>query len=159
MLKKQGESCLCRTFEAFWRDLFSFFVDKILQNCRRAILKLQKDSPESGEHFKYQQSMPEVSRKKFQSHFQKSYFPKNPRIFMGFGHFPLKKQDSRENMTFENVSENIFQTLQNYFVGIWNVLQTQGYLSVTSEWSYDTFNKIYRRKTKFFQFFHQDKGI
>ena len=29
---------------------FSFFVDKILQKCRMTILKLQKDSSDSGEH-------------------------------------------------------------------------------------------------------------
>ena len=38
------------------------------------ILKLQKDSPESGEHFKFLQSMSEVSRKAFQTDFQESYF-------------------------------------------------------------------------------------
>ena len=53
---------------------FSFFVDKILQKCRMTILKLQKDSFESGEHFKYLQNMSEVSGKYFQTHFQKSYF-------------------------------------------------------------------------------------
>ena len=53
---------------------FSFFVDKILQKSRMTILKLQKDSLESGEHSKCLQSMSEVSRKDFQTHFQKSYF-------------------------------------------------------------------------------------
>ena len=72
------------------------------------ILMLQKDSPESGEHSKCLQSMSEVSRKKFQSHFQKSYFPKNPRFFTGFGHFLFKKEDFRENMSFENGSRNFF---------------------------------------------------
>ena len=53
---------------------FSFLVDKILQKCRMTILKLQKYSFESGEHSKCLQSMSEVSRKDFQTHFQKSYF-------------------------------------------------------------------------------------
>ena len=53
---------------------FSFFVDKIFRKCRMTILKLQKDSSESGEHSKCLQSMSQVSRKDFQTHFQKSYF-------------------------------------------------------------------------------------
>ena len=50
---------------------FSFFVDKIFSKCRMTILKLQKDSPQSGEHSKYIETMSEVSRKNFQNHFQK----------------------------------------------------------------------------------------
>ena len=53
---------------------FSFSVDKILQKCRMTILKLQKDSPESEEDSKRLQSMSNVSRKDFQTHFPKSYF-------------------------------------------------------------------------------------
>ena len=53
---------------------FSFLVDRILQKCRMSILKLHKYSFESEEHSKCLQSMSEVSRKDFQTHFQKSYF-------------------------------------------------------------------------------------
>ena len=53
---------------------FSFFVDKILQECRMTILKLQKDSSDSGEHSKCLQNMSEVSRRDFQTNFQKLYF-------------------------------------------------------------------------------------
>ena len=53
---------------------FSFFANKILQRYHMTILKLQKYSFESGKHSKCLQSMFEVSRKDFQTHFQKSYF-------------------------------------------------------------------------------------
>ena len=43
---------------------FSFFVDRMLQNYHMTILMLQEDSPESGEHFEFLQSIYEVSRKK-----------------------------------------------------------------------------------------------
>ena len=91
----------------------------------------------------------EVSRKDFTSYFQKSYFYVNP-IFLGKtdGHL-LKKEDFQENMTFKNESENFLYTCQIFGLGIWNVLQTQGYLSVTSEWSYDTFERFYRLKIIF----------
>ena len=55
-------------------EIFSFFVDGILQNCCITILMVQKDSRESGEHSKYLQSISEVSRKDFQTHLRKSYF-------------------------------------------------------------------------------------
>ena len=55
--------------ENFW-----FFIDKILQKCCMTILKLQKDSPRSGEHPRCLQSISGVSRKNFQTRFQKSYF-------------------------------------------------------------------------------------
>ena len=48
---------------------FSFFAYKILQRYRMTILNLQKDTPGSGEHSRYLQSMSEVLRKHFQSHF------------------------------------------------------------------------------------------
>ena len=67
---------------------FSFIVDKILQNCRRAILKLQKDSPESEEHSRYLQSISGVSRNNFQTHFQKSYFFEKP-FFCLIGIWPI----------------------------------------------------------------------
>ena len=38
-------------------EYFSFFIDKILQKSRITILKLGKDSPESGEHSRYPESM------------------------------------------------------------------------------------------------------
>ena len=53
---------------------FSFFIDKILQGRRMNILKLGKDSPESGEHPRYPESMSGVPRKDFLTTFQKSYF-------------------------------------------------------------------------------------
>ena len=46
-----------------------------------------------------------------------------------------------------------------YFIGIRNVVQTQDYLSVTSEWSYDTFGEFYRRKTKSFEFLQKETPI
>ena len=49
---------------------FSFSVDIILQKCRMIILKLQKDSLESGEHSKYLQSISKVFRNEFQTAFQ-----------------------------------------------------------------------------------------
>ena len=70
---------------------FSFSVDKILQKCYMTILKLQKDSPESGEHSKCLQSMSEVSRKDFQTHFQKSYFFEKA-FFYAFGLFLSEKK-------------------------------------------------------------------
>ena len=48
---------------------FSFFANKILQRYRMTILNLQKDTPGSGEHSRYLQSMSEVFRKHFQTHF------------------------------------------------------------------------------------------
>ena len=42
------------------------------------ILKVQMDSPESGEHSKYLDSMSEVSKTNSQIHFQNLYFPHNP---------------------------------------------------------------------------------
>ena len=56
------------------------------------ILKLQIDSPESGKHSKYLESMSEVSRKNSQSHFQKLYFPQNPFFSRGFAIFVLTKK-------------------------------------------------------------------
>ena len=50
-------------------DNFSFFANKIFQRYRMTILKLQKDTPGSGEHSRYLQSMSEVLRKHFQTHF------------------------------------------------------------------------------------------
>ena len=44
---------------------FSFFANKILQKYRIAILKLQKDTPGSGENSRYLQCMSEVFRKHF----------------------------------------------------------------------------------------------
>ena len=54
-------------------EKISFSVDKIFQKCRMTILMLQKDSPESGEHFKCLQSIYEVSRRYLQANFQQSY--------------------------------------------------------------------------------------
>ena len=71
---------------------FSFSVDKILQKCRMAIRKLQKDSLESGEHSKCLQSMSEVSRKDFQTHFQKSYFFEKAFFYTRLAYFCLKKK-------------------------------------------------------------------
>ena len=71
-------------FEPFTNDLttslfrktenFSFFIDKNLQGRRMNILKLGKDSPESGEHPRYPESMSGVPRKDFLTNFQKSFF-------------------------------------------------------------------------------------
>ena len=73
--------------------------------------------------------------------------------------FKAKKKVFRKNMIFDNASENCFQTLQIYFVDIWNVFQTQGYLSVTSEWPYDNSEEFYRRKTKSFHFLQKQSPI
>ena len=73
--------------------------------------------------------------------------------------FSSKKKGFSKNMIFENASEKCFQTLQIYFVDIWNVLQTQGYLSVTSEWPYDNSEEFYRRKTKSFHFLQKQSPI
>ena len=72
------------------------------------ILKLQKYSFESGEHSKCLQSMSEVSRKDFQTHFQKSYFIE--KAFFSGKNRPnaYKKKLFRKNMIFENGSENLF---------------------------------------------------
>ena len=80
---------------------FSFFVDKILQKCRMTILKLQKDSSESGEHSQCLQSMSEVSRKDFQTHFQKSYFFRKSFCFQTkIGQTRIKKKAFSEKYYF-----------------------------------------------------------
>ena len=71
---------------------FSFFVDRMLQNYHMTLLMLQKDSPESGEHFKYLQSMYEVIRKKYQVHFQQTYFFKKAIFYTHLGFFWLKEK-------------------------------------------------------------------
>ena len=87
---------------------FSFSVDKIIQKCRMTILKLQKDSPDSEKDSKCPQSMSEVSRKDFQTHFQKSYFIE--KAFFSGKNRPnaYKKKLFRKNMIFENESEILF---------------------------------------------------
>ena len=75
------------------------------------ILKLQKNSPRSGEHPRCLQSISGVSRKNFQTRFQKSYFFEKA-FFYGKGIAPIFLQDIkklfRKNMNFENASENFF---------------------------------------------------
>ena len=48
---------------------FSFSADEILQKCRMTISMLPNDSFESGEHSTCLQSMCEVCKKYFQTHF------------------------------------------------------------------------------------------
>ena len=57
-------------------EKFSFSVDKILRECHMTILKLQKDSPKSGEHSRHLQSIFGVSRKHFETHFKNRIFSK-----------------------------------------------------------------------------------
>ena len=75
------------------------------------ILKLQKDSPRSGEHSRCLQSILGVSRKNFRTRFQKSYFFEKA-FFHGKGIWPIfvyhKKKLFRKNMIFENVSKIFF---------------------------------------------------
>ena len=52
------------------------------------ILKLQKDSPKSGEHPRCLQIISGMSRKNFQTRFQKSYFFKKA-FFNGKGIAPI----------------------------------------------------------------------
>ena len=73
------------------------------------ILNLQKDTPGSGEHSRYLQSMSEVFRKHFQTDFQKSYFSKTLFLLYEFGLFlPEKKKLFGKHMIFKNASENAF---------------------------------------------------
>ena len=70
----------------------SFLVDRILQNYHMTILMLQKDSPESGEHFKCIKSIYEVSRKDLQVHFQQAYFFEKTIFHTRLGYFWLKEK-------------------------------------------------------------------
>ena len=72
------------------------------------ILKLGKDSPESGEHPRYPESMSGVPRKDFLINFQKSYFFE--KAFFEAKNRPntCKKKLFRKNMIFEKSSENLF---------------------------------------------------
>ena len=45
-----------------------------MKNCRMTILKLGKDSPESGEHSRYPESMSGLPSKDFLTNLQKPYF-------------------------------------------------------------------------------------
>ena len=69
---------------------------------------VQKDSPESGKHFKYLQTISEVSRKVFQTHFRKSYF--FDKAFFSNKNRPNvhKKKLFRKNTIFENETEKLF---------------------------------------------------
>ena len=70
---------------------------------------VQKDSPESGKHFKYLQTVSEMSRKVFQTHFQKSYFFEKALFFQTkIGQMVEKKKIFRKHMIFENESEKLF---------------------------------------------------
>ena len=72
------------------------------------ILRLHKDSPRSGEHPRCPQSISGMSRKNFQTHFQKSYFFE--KAFFSDKNRPnaYKKKFFRKNTIFENGSENLF---------------------------------------------------
>ena len=70
--------------------MFSFFIVEILQGRRMTILKLGKDSPESGEHSRYPESMSGVPRKDFLINFQKSYFFEKAFFLTCLAYFSLK---------------------------------------------------------------------
>ena len=72
------------------------------------ILKLGKDSPESGEHPRYPESMSGVTRKDFLMNFQKSYFFEKAFFEVKSSPNTFKKKLFRKNMIFENSSENLF---------------------------------------------------
>ena len=69
------------------------------------ILKLEKDSPDLGEHSRYPESISKVSRKDFLMNFQKSYFFEKAFFFSPN---TCKKKLFRKIMIFENLSENLF---------------------------------------------------
>ena len=71
---------------------FSVFVDRMLQDYHMTILMLQKDSLESGEHFKCLQSIYEVSRRYLQVHFQQTYFFEKAIFYTRLGYFWLKEK-------------------------------------------------------------------
>ena len=71
-------------------EYFSFFIDKILLKRPMTILKLGVDSPESGEHPRYPESMSGVPRKDFLINFQKPYFFEKAFFYTYLAYFSLK---------------------------------------------------------------------
>ena len=78
-----------------------------MKNCRMTILKLGKDSPESGEHSRYPESMSGLPSKDFLTNLQKPYFFE--KAFFEAKNRPntCKKKLFRKNMVFEDSSENL----------------------------------------------------
>ena len=68
----------------------------------------------------------------------------------------MKKKPFSKKYDFEKSSEKVFYTLQTYFLGIWGVLQGQGYLSLTSDWSHDVSEQFNRWKSKKIHFFQKE---
>ena len=126
--------------------IFSFFIDKILQRSRMTILKLGKDSPESGEHSRYPESMSGLPSKDFLTNLQKPYFFEKAFFYTCLAYFSLQKKAFSKKYDFWKCVRKSFLGTPDILsgLGIWNVLQTQGYLSPTSEWSYDAPEEFYR---------------
>ena len=56
-----------------------------------------------------------------------------------------------KNVIDKNESYILFYTFPTYQVGMTNVFQTQGYLSISLGWRFETFWRFFSQKTKSFQ--------